>query len=204
MAISNSPSALTVQHFRSALDEYGQVAKGARFAVRIIPQGSNNLLMRLGYSNQIPYLIYVCDAAEFPGRGFNVSTTRYYGPEINVPNTVMYGPTFGLSFICRNNSLERQFFDDWQDAINPVSTFNYNYPKQYYCSVEVYQFSEIANQQNSHEAIYSWRYVNCWPNAVSPQQVTWADDNILRLGVVMTFKYWNRPGDKEKAYQKFQ
>lgn len=204
MPITNSPSALTVQNFRSELDRYGQVAKGARFAVRIIPQGSDNLLMGLSYSNQIPYLLYVCDAAEFPGRGFNVTTTRYYGPEINVPNTVMYGPTFGLSFICRNGSLERQFFDDWMDVINPVSTYNYNYPKQYYCAIEVYQFSEIANQNLGHQPVYSWRYLNCWPNAVSPQQVTWADDNILRLGVTMTFKYWNRPGDKEKVYQRFQ
>jgi len=201
--MANTPGTLSIQTFRSELDRLGQVAKSARFAVRIIPQGSNNLLMGLSYSNQIPYLLYVCDSAEFPGRGFNVTTTRYYGPEINVPNNTMYGPTFNLSFICRTNSLERQFFDDWQDTINPLNTYNYNYPKQYYCAVEVYQFSEYATQQKSYNSVYSWRYMNCWPNAVSPQQVTWADDNVLRLGVSMVYKYWMRPEDKEKAYQRF-
>ena len=114
----------------------------------------------------------------------------------------MYGPTFNLSFICRTQSLERQFFDDWMDVINPVNTFNYNYPKQYYCTIQVFQFSEIADSNNMPDPIYNWAYVNCWPNAVSPQQVTWADDNILRLGVTMVYKYWIRPDDKEKAYQK--
>ena len=73
--MANAPGVLSIQTFRSELDRLGQVAKSARFAVRIIPQGSDNLLTRLSYSNQIPYLLYVCDSAEFPGRGFNVTTT---------------------------------------------------------------------------------------------------------------------------------
>ena len=202
--VSNSPGALSLGHFRAQLDNIGQVAKSARFIVRIIPQGSNNLLMNLSYSNKIPYFLYVCDAAEFPGRGFNATTTRYYGPEISVPNNVMYGPTFNLSFICGNKGEERQFFDDWQDIINPLNTYNYNYPKQYYCAIEVYQYAEFASQNNTYVPVYSWRYMNCWPSAVLPQQVTWADDNILRLGVTLVYKYWMRPGDQERIYQKVQ
>ena len=201
--MANAPETLNLQAFRSQLDSYGQVAKGARFAVRIIPQGSNNLLMRLSYSNQIPYFIYVCDSAEFPGRGFGTTTTRYYGPEITVPNNTMYGPTFNLSFICRNQSLERQFLDDWMDIINPVSTYNYNYPKQYYCLVDIFQFSEIGGDDKKPQSIYSWRHVNCWPTALAPVQVTWADDNILRIGVTMVYKYWTRPDDRERVYQNY-
>ena len=201
--MANYPSSINIQNFRSEIDRLGQVAKSARFAVRIIPQGSNNLISGLSYSQQLPYLLYVCDAAEFPGRGFNVSTTRYYGPEVSVPNNTMYGPTVNLSFICRNNSLERQFFDDWMDIINPVTTFNYNYPKQYYCSVEVFQFSEIGDTEKKPHVNYTWRYVNCWPSAISPIQVTWADDNILRLGVTLVYKYWTRPNDTEKVAQQY-
>ena len=38
--MSNAPRSLTIQNFRSEVDRLGQVAKSARFAVRIIPQGS--------------------------------------------------------------------------------------------------------------------------------------------------------------------
>lgn len=197
----NAPQNLNMAAFRAKLDEYGQVAKGCRFAVRITPQGSNNLLSNLSYSNKIQDLLYVIDSIEFPGRGFSGATTRYYGPEFVTPNQVLYGPA-NISFICRTASLERQLFDDWLDIINPVTTFNYNYPKQYYCSIEIFQFAEYTNQTSYAYPIYSWKLVNAWPTAITAQQVTWQDQDILRLGISFAYKFWLRPGDTERIASK--
>ena len=41
-------------------------------------------------------------------------------------------------------------------------------------------------------ATYGWRLNKAWPTLVNPQQVTWADQDILRLQVTFTYKYWDR------------
>jgi hypothetical protein len=203
VAAPNAPAGLTVAHFRAALDQLGSVAKGCRFAVRIMPMGGRNLLNNLSYFQQIQNMVYVCDAAEFPGRGFDGTTARTYGPEYITPNQTKYGPA-SFSFICRTASLERQFFDDWLDIINPINTFNYTYPKQYYCAIEIFHYSEFANQGAMPEVIYSWRLMNAWPTAINLQQVTWADQDILRLQMSFAYKYWERPGDREQIVKKIQ
>ncbi|NDB60370.1 hypothetical protein EB001_18260 [bacterium] len=201
VAAPNAPAGLTVAHFRAALDQLGSVAKGCRFAVRITPIGGQNYLSSLSYFQQIQNMIYVCDSAEFPGRGFNGTTARTYGPEYITPNQVQYGPA-NFSFICRTASLERQFFDDWMDIINPINTFNYKYPKQYYCQIDIFHYSEFASPASMPEVIYSWRLQNAWPTVVNPQQVTWADQDVLKLGITFAYKYWSRPGDPERVISK--
>ena len=140
---------------------------------------------------------------------FDATNIRYYGPGQQVPNNTDYGPC-NLSLLCNHASLERQFFDDWQQIINPTSSFNYNYPDQYYCDIEIFQFSEYGPPAGllpmtgiaapiswmSPQVIYNWRLYKCWPSFVNPQQVTWADNSdVLRLQVTLQYKYWDRPGN---------
>ena len=199
---TNPPANLNLNAFKTALDDLGQVAKACRFAVKISPsQGTQgNLLNALSYSSKIGNLLYVCDAAEFPGRGFDVSEIRYYGPSQAFPNNTQYGPGTSMSFICRTDSIERQFFDDWQDIINPINTYNFRFPDKYYAQVEIFQFAEYGVSKDSKDpkVIYSWRLHRAWPSLVTPQQVTWADEGILRLQVTFAYKWWDRPGDSEK------
>lgn len=209
----NSFANLTAADFLAKVNEVGGPAKSCRFAVRITmvdTGGETNLLRGLPYQSKLKNLIYLCDAVEFPGRGFNVSNIRYYGAPQVVPNNVEYGPC-NLSFICSNSGLERQFFDDWQQTINPTNSFNFYYPNQYYCDIEIFQFSEYtmgaksmppgtvqtfgqATLNKTPDLIYNWKLYKCWPTFVNPQQVTWADSSdILRLQVTFAYKYWDRP-----------
>ena len=52
------------------------------------------------------------------------------------------------------------------------------------------------------EIIYGWKLLKAWPMMVNPQQVTWADTDILRLQVTFAYKYWDRPGDREGIAKK--
>jgi hypothetical protein len=214
----NSPQNLNLNDFRSKLNSYGQVAKGCRYAVTITPDNASQGSPLGQYINQFREMIYVCDAFEFPGRGFNVNEVRYYGPSQKLPNNVQYSDT-NASFICRNDSIERKLFDDWMDVINPTDSYNFNYASDYYATIKVYQFHEIGQilentgtpsgpgERNYRQytypdvklgqlPVYGWTLYKAWPTLVAPQQVTWADQDILRLQVSFTYRYWDRPNVK--------
>ena len=212
--VSNVPTNLEIKDFLSRVNLLGGLAKSCRFAVRFNIRSTTNinLLNALPYRDRLSNLLYVCDAVEFPGRGFETSQIRYYGPSQTLPNNSEYGPC-NLSFLCSNSGFERQFFDDWQEIINPSQTFNFNYPDQYFCDVEIFQFSEYAIGAGSFppgtkldytqmslvktpQIVYNWKLYKCWPVQVMAQQATWADNSdVLRLQVSLSYKYWDRPGN---------
>lgn len=188
---SNLPLNLDMASAIGALDGLGSVAKSCRFIVVIKPYAG--VSARLPNSSDFHL---VCDAAEFPGRGFNVMEARYYGPTRVFPNNTLYNPA-NFSFICRTQSKERQFFDEWMDYINPVGNFNFKYAKDYYSDISIYQLAEYSsagtNTNQKPQYVYSWSLRYAWPMLLTPQQVTWADQDILRLQVTFTYRYWDRP-----------
>lgn len=195
--IDNPPNNLTLIDFRSKLDNLGAAAKMCRYFVRINLAG-NNKLQQLGYNYLIKDLSYLCDAAEFPGRTFEVSEARYYGPSVVLPYNTKYTQELSLSFITRGEAYERQLFDDWMGIINPVNNFNFEYAKNYYADIDVYQLSEAPEDNQTRptapKTTYMWSLKNAWPATVNPQQVTWADNDVLRLSVSFIYQYWTRPG----------
>ena len=178
---------LDMQKFRSTLDNGGSAAKGCRFMVVVRPPQTLK-----SFPTDLHYL---CETAELPGRGFGVTQARYYGPLQMFPNNTEYQP-LSLTFICRADSRERRFFDDWLDYINPVNTFNFEYPNNYYSEIDVYQYSEWGRgSQKSYtpNITYSWKLHKAWPTLVNEQAVNWAEQDILRLQVTFAYKYWDRP-----------
>lgn len=183
---TNIPATLGMNEFRTAADAAGQFAKNCRFVVRILPPNAIGSLP--------DDLHLMCEAVEYPGRGFNVTETRYYGPSQSFPNNTMYN-TANMSFICRTNSPERFFFDEWMEFINPTKTFNFAYPQEYWSRIQIYQLAEygVAKTSRAPKATYGWTLHKAWPTLVNPQQVSWADNDILRLQVSFSYKYWDRP-----------
>ena len=195
---SNIPSNLDIDSLCGKLNAMGGPAKNCRFAVRISPTGQ--IASGVTSGGMLNDLIYLCETTEFPGRGFNTTEIRYWGPSQVMPNNVLYGAGINMSFICRNDSTERAFFDNWQDVINPVNNFMFEYPDNYYADIQIFQLSEVGQlsggdgrQLASQVATYGWTLRKSWPTLVNPQQVTWADQDILRLQVSFAYKYWDRP-----------
>lgn len=184
----NGPSNLSMVDVLAAAGRLGGYARSCRFAVTIKPMNAT--------SSRLPEndLIYMCDSAEFPGRGFGVTDVRYYGPSLSLPNNTEYQPA-SFSFLCRVNSRERQFFDDYMEIINPTNTFNFEYAQNYWSEIRIYQLGETPAipGRTAPGVAYSWRLLKAWPILVSPQQVTWADSDVLRLQVSFSYKYWDRP-----------
>ena len=203
----NAPNNLTMADFYSAVNNLGGPAKQCRFAVRVLPVGTDNIINSLGYSGFMRDMVMICESADLPGRGFDFMEARYYGPSFNLPRNSKYA-TADLTFICRTESFERQLFDDWLEIINPSNIWDFNYPKQYYSMIQIFQFAEYGQgsslspdqmampraQDNPMVPVYQWNLYQAWPVEVRPQPVTWADVDILKLTVTFSYRYWSRPG----------
>lgn len=188
---------------------FQSLAKSSRFAVRIVPSGTDSFLTRLGYRGFMQQFTYLCESAELPGRGFMNADMRYYGPNFKIPYQTEYQET-AMTFLCRAESFERQFFDDWMEIINPTNTFDFNYKDSYKCEIHMFQFSEAgrrtttepnrertipsptSNEFTEPVATYSWTLHDAYPILINPQPVTWADDNFQRLAISFTFSKWTR------------
>lgn len=207
--IDNQPTNLRMSDFWAYSATFDSLAKSSRFAVRIVPSGQNSFLRRLGYSGLMQQFTYLCETAELPGRGFMSIDLRYYGPGFKIPYQSDYQET-AMTFLCRTQSFERQFFDDWMEVINPTSTFDFNYKDNYKCEIQMFQFSEAgrrtttepnretaipsptSNEFSEPLATYAWTLHDAYPVLINPQPVTWADDNFQRLAVSFHFSKWTR------------
>jgi hypothetical protein len=207
--VKNSLKKLTMLDVVGIINDYGGLSKSCRFAVRINPPrfitsgSADNKIKDVNITND---LVYLCEAAEMPGRGFVNADVRYYGPNQKLPVLTQYEDTT-MTFLCRTESYERQFFDDWMEYINPTNSFNFNYRNDYETTIEIMQFSEYAAESTQvgpnvgtrresryPEETYRITLFNAYPLLVNPQPMTWADDQFMRLAVTFTYHKWKRVG----------
>lgn len=197
---------LSMTEVMGVINQYGGFAKSCRFIVRINPPRAF-APAATGRNSMFRDLIYLCEAAEMPGRGFVSADVRYYGPNQKLPVQTQYEDTT-MTFLCRSESTERQFFDDWMNIINPTNSFDFNYREDYETTIEIMQFAEYADkppeatvgpnkglQQATPKApkeTYRITLFNAFPMLVNPQPMTWADDQFQRLAVTFTYHKWKR------------
>lgn len=198
-----------MSNFYAYSSAYGSLAKSSRFAVRIVPSGQDSFLTKLGYQSFMQQFTYLCESAELPGRGFMNADLRYYGPNFKIPYQTEYQET-AMTFLCRAQSYERQFFDDWMEVINPTNTFDFSYKDSYKAEIHMFQFSEAGRRTTTEPrepetppsptssefseplATYAWTLHDAYPILINPQPVTWADDNFQRLAISFTYSKWTR------------
>ena len=199
LPVTNQLTKLSMNDFKTESSRYGGLAKSSRFAVRIMPAIVH---LDMSYGQIMRDFTYLCEAAELPGRGFLSLDVRYYGPSQKLPYQTQYEDTT-LTFLCRSESYERQFFDDWMEAINPTNTYDFNYRKDYETTIEIMQFAEYGTSTGSGpnttpatypKETYKITLLNAYPTLINPQPMTWADDQIQRLAVTFTYHKWKRVG----------
>lgn len=186
--IENAPADLSMLDFRAVSHEFGGLAKSNRFVVRMgTPRRG------LSYSGVVVQdLTYLCEIAEMPGRGFMNVDVRYYGPNQKLPYNTQY-EDMTLTFLCRNEALERQFFDDWMNWINPVNTFDFNYRDEYSVEIDIYQYTDVdEDYEDMPVPKYNVTLRDAYPILVNPQAMTWGDDQFQRLSVTFTYTKWIR------------
>jgi len=192
---NNTPKNLTMLDFKAVSENFGGLAKTCRFAVRILPQGS----LIQNYADFCRDFTHLCEIAEMPGRGFMNVDVRYYGPNQKLPFQTTY-EDINLTFLCRTDSIERQFFDDWMYEINPVNSFDFSYRDDYKAQIDVFQFADYSDLEDDTAPIatYAMSMYNAYPILVNPQPMTWGDAQFQRVVVSFTYTHWSRKGyDRE-------
>lgn len=184
---SNAPEVPSMGLLYSVASEFNGLAKTAKFMVKITPDGPDNIMNFSGYNKAIKDLTFLCEAAEFPGRGMMTTDIRYYGPNFKAPFQSSY-EDLNLTFLVRENFLERELFDSWMEAINPNYRYDFTYKDEYTCTIKIYSLSDV----DFYGANYVFTFRKAWPVLVNPQPVTWADDNFHRLTVSFTYTNWLR------------
>jgi hypothetical protein len=183
------------------------LAKSCRFVVRIQPGGGpGNKLLSYAGNGILTDMLYLCESAELPGRAFQGLDLRYYGPTFRLPMQSIYEDV-NLTFLCRTDFRERQFFDDWMQIINPSNSWNFSYRTEYAAKIQIFQLADAGKRQGqvgpnpgtggeptAPEAVYSITLLDTYPVAISPQPMTWADDNFHRLVITFTHDGWYREG----------
>lgn len=141
------------------------------------------VLSSLNYGDMSRLLTFKCEQAEFPGREFVTSDARIYGPMYKSPNMSSYGD-INLTLLCDSSLTQKQIIETWMSSINTPYSFDFNYRDSYIADVTIEQVNEI------NEVTFACTLREAYPVSVTPLQSNWADDNIHKLQVTLTYRYW--------------
>jgi hypothetical protein len=128
-------------------------------------------------------LTFKCEQAEFPGREFVTSDARIYGPTYKSPTMSSYGDVT-LTLLCDSSLTQKQLFETWMSYINTPYSFDFNYRDNYVADVTIEQYNEI----NKNTFFCTLR--EAYPVSVTALSANWADDNVHKLQVTLTYRYW--------------
>jgi hypothetical protein len=185
-SVNNTETDLT--KFLQDIKTHG-VAFNNRFDVRFTPpsiiQETINKYGNKGgpssFDNE--HLTMRIDMAELPGMTYVVSEHRANpGPMMKAPIGVAY-TDLTLNFIVSASLVEKYFFDYWNYAIRDSSGL-FAYPQEMFTDIFVNVYA-----MNGQE-IYGVKFMDAWPIAVNPIQLSWQDSDNMRLSVTFAYTRW--------------
>lgn len=161
----------SISDFKQILNQEFQ--KTSLMEVEIFPPGASNL----------EYFKYTCEASQLPGFTFTTEERDIMGLKSEIP--INFGhEKLQLSFLCSSSMTERKFFDAWFKLIHNPETSTMGYYDTYVGEIIVRTFDDIGNPS------YVVKYLNCYPNTLTSQNLTWAETNVLRLTVDFSYEKW--------------
>jgi hypothetical protein len=173
-----------INEFRASFKE--ELAKPSRFRVRLVPLSVNPLLSRILDDKT---LTFRCESASLPGRSIATADHRIYGPTEKYPYQSIYDD-INLTFICTDSMLEKKFFDQWLEIINPQNNWNMNYKKNYEMNVQIEQYD------NADKVTYAIELVHAFPLNVNELGLDWSStDSYHKLSVSFAYTYWRKIKD---------
>jgi hypothetical protein len=148
-------------------------------------QGEQDEQSRTSNPSTSRYLALQCESAELPGKTLQTADVKIYGPTFKVPYQTQYGDT-SFTFLCTNDFFERKLFDRWTEAIMPSDTNNLRFPKgqstRYMTNIKIIQYDEFIKQ------IYAVELIDAFPIGISPQSLSWSDENFHRLQIQFAYQ----------------
>jgi hypothetical protein len=171
-----------INNFRSLMSAMGGPGTQSRYYADVIAPAA---VSSGGGSQNFTDLKFLCEAAEFPGKGLKTTEINHYGPAFQIPYQISFEP-IDLNFICRDYMTERLAFDEWMHYISPYNNYDFAFPEDYEGEVHIYQVTQ------NNRSFYKFILQRAYPVMVSKQPVTWIEQEIQRLSVTFVYNQWAR------------
>ena len=156
------------------------LARPNRYDVQIpIP-----LVLSPFYLDTARNLQFRCEATEMPGRTL-VTTDRKIGsaPVQKIPYQTTYND-LTMTLIVGSDMMEKLFFDQWMDFINPSSNYNFIYKSNYTVNIAINQYDSTGN------LTYKAVLIDAYPMIVNQLDLDWTNDGYHKLSVVFAYTNW--------------
>jgi hypothetical protein len=128
-------------------------------------------------------LAYRCETAQLPGRTFEMTEQRTYGPIEKYPHLTSY-TDIDLTFLVDDDMKQKYMFDGWFDNINPYLNNNYGYKEDYATTITINQY-DVTNKLS-----YSVDLFDAFPISVNQLDLDWSNEGVHKLNVTFAYTYW--------------
>ena len=172
--------AINLKRFLSTMNQQPP-ARTSNFDVQIFsPLGSVN------------DLTFRAESVALPGRTIATSDYMDVGPVTKVGYSAIYLET-SINFILSERYNEKEYFDQWIDTIvGPHrvqknaggNKFNAGYYDSYAGSIV------IQNYGVTGQPTYKTKLIEAFPLTISPIQLDWGSDDMSKLNVTFTYRYY--------------
>ncbi len=192
--IPNASQVNTLEAFTSVINKYGAgLAQACRYLV-VINTPRTFYRSRPIVSTVLPALPFLCEQAEMPGKTLAVQDARYYGPNFKYPIQTEYSDVT-LTFLVRDQMLEKEFFDNWMMTINPNNTYDFSYKFDYVSQINIIQYSAGVDAQNKSIPTYKVTLVDAFPTSIAPMGLVWGEEGFHRVAVTFAYTEIKRDDD---------
>lgn len=167
----------SVDEFKSRLTGGG--ARGNLFQVTLAnPRGG------LGVNLDIDFTAFMCEAAQLPASNVGTIVIPFRGRQLKVAGD----RTFDSWTVTIINDVEmkvRNEMERWMNAIaNHADAGGVQNPELYFADLKVEQFDR------DESVVKTYTFKDAWPSAISPIELSYADDNIERFTIEWQYQYW--------------
>lgn len=155
------------------------IARSSRFDVQV-----NVPIVLLPFVKTSRQLTFRCQNADIPGRTL-ATTERKMGsaPSRKMPYQTTYNES-NMTFLVSDDMSEKVLFEAWIEAINPSTTYNFNYPVNYVADIIITQY-DVQNKP-SYQVVLQ----DAYPIAVNQLDLDWSSENPHKLSVVFAYTKW--------------
>lgn len=155
------------------------IARTSRFDVQV-----NVPVVLLPFVKTSRRLSFRCQTADLPGRTL-ATTERKIGtaPARKIPYHSTYNES-NLTFLVSDDMSEKILFESWLEAINPTTTYNFNYPANYVADIIITQY-DLQNKP-SYQVVLE----DAYPITVNQLDLDWSNEGAHKLSVVFAYTRW--------------
>ena len=172
---------MSIQNFLSEVKNDG-LMRNSRFSVWFsLPAVFTD--KALPGAENIRKILLFCESTNLPGVTLSTSQSRTFGEIREVPYEKLF-QSITLSFYVDNSMQIKEMFDAWILNIQDPNNRNFNYYNDYITDLTI-KVGDVSNKSR-----YAVTLFECYPQAVSPIQMSLTGKDVIKLDVTFAYKNW--------------